>query len=159
MKKNDKQPLKEIKDKAFYEGLKFKASVLYIKHGASAKEISQQLNVSMPTLQKWNEAGKWSDLRPDTEVLNEYKAADLYICKKLSTGEIAMKLGIKESIVSFWIYANGWDAARQLKQSHSDYKELINEFCSFYTKLFPAHAIEMEVAKNDYLRPVRKLEK
>ena len=90
-----------------YSNLKFQASVMYIKYGLSADAIHQKLNIAMQTISTWRRAGKWDELRPDLEVLNEYKAAKLYVKDNLTSGEIAMRLSIPEGTVKMWIDLNG----------------------------------------------------
>lgn len=140
-----------------YEVLQFEASVLYIKNGLSAEIISKQLNISMPTLSKWNKAGRWSELRPDMNLLKEYKAASLYIEKGLSTGEIAQQLSKPESIISMWVSVNGWDAARLVNQSQNLYIDVVNDFCAFFKTKFPEEASKIEVVEVWYLKNIKSI--
>ncbi|MDB5029716.1 hypothetical protein [Mucilaginibacter sp.] len=137
-----------------YAVLEFQAAVLYIKDGLSAQAICDKLNLSMPTIQKWNEAGRWKDLRPDMELLNEYKAAHLYVEKGLTTGEISQQLSIPETLVKLWIYKNGWDAAKLVSKSQNVVFEVVSAFCLHFTTIFPKDAAQIEVAQNDFIKKI-----
>ncbi|QTE39510.1 hypothetical protein J3L18_10775 [Mucilaginibacter gossypii] len=145
------------KDKAQYADLKVKAAILYIKHGLSAMQISEQIGVSTKALRVWRIAGKWDDYRPDTDKVNEYKAAHMYIEKGLTKTEIAIKLSVREDLINCWVLINGWDAARLLSQSHNKYKEIVNDFCSYYESLYPQNAPTVQIARMKYLRKKLKI--
>jgi len=114
-----------------------KAQIMYVKDGLSAAEISQALNVSMPTLQKWNEAGRWKELRPDFELLNQHKAAGLYIEKGMKESDIAMQLGISETIIKTWVFLYGWDAARLISKAKNVTADIVADFCKYFKNAFP----------------------
>ena len=135
-----------------YEALKFDAQVLYVKEGLSAKEICNRLNLSMPTLQKWNDAGRWKELRPDFELLNQHKAAGLFIEKGLPSNEIAEKLSISEITIKLWIFQYSWEAARLISQAQNINLEIVSAFCDHFNKWFPEDTTKIQVAKESYLK-------
>jgi len=137
-----------------YKALEFQAAVLYIKEGLSAKVICERLNLSMPTVQKWNKQGQWDKLRPNLEILTQYRAAALYIEKGFTTGQIAQQLSTSEKQIEIWIYMYGWDAARQIAQAQNIIVELTAAFCAHYKKLFPDDAAQIEVVQNDFIKKV-----
>jgi uncharacterized protein YjcR len=145
------------RNKQDFAALQFEAAVMYVKNGVSAKEISRQLNVSMPTIQKWNKTGNWEALRPDLSILNEYRAADMFVVKQMSTGEIAMKLNVSEMQVKMWVHINGWEAARLVEQAQADFTSIITEFAHDFTTWFPKCSTEIEVAKNNFIKKYKAL--
>ena len=139
-----------------YEALKFEAMVLYIKEGLSAEAISKRINVSMPTLQKWNKAGRWNELRPDMEILGQYKAATLYIVDGLTTGAISQKLSIPEITLNAWVALNGWNAARLVSQSKDLTTDVVASFCQYFKMAFPGSAAMVNVVQDSYSKRIIK---
>jgi uncharacterized protein YjcR len=134
------------------EGIKHQAAILYIKEGLTAIEVGDKLNISQPTILKWNKAGRWADFRTDKDKLNEYKAASLYIEKGLTANEISQRLSTPETLIKLWIYVNGWDAARLVSQSQDTIAEIVTAFSTHFKSLFPRDAAQIEVAKDDYIK-------
>lgn len=140
-----------------YEQLRFEASVLYIKNGLSAKEISKQLRVSMPALQRWCKAGRWQELRPDLELLKEYKAASMYVQKGFTPAEIAMRLSLSEMAVKMWIDVNGWNAAKLITEAQNSTVAIVADFCNYFKKMFASDSAKVEVIQNSYIKLISPL--
>jgi transposase len=139
------------KESEKYAALRKQAMVLYIKSGLSAEVICKQLNISQPTLQKWNKAGNWQELRPDMEVLNEYKAAALYIEQGMSTGEISQRLSVSELTVKIWVDLNGWNATRLAKNAPDMINDVLTAFNQHFNDLFPQNDLKVEFAIQDFI--------
>ena len=108
----------------------------------------------MPTLSKWSKAGGWKELQPDFEIMGQYKAAAMYIEKGMGANEISMHLNVSEHIVKLWIYLHGWDAARLVSNSQNVVLDIVDAFCQHFKTMFPAHAIEIELAKKYYIKSI-----
>jgi transposase len=137
---------------ADYEALKLECAVLYIKNGLSAQVISDRLNISKPTISKWNTAGRWSELRPDFETLKHYDAAGLFIDKAMSEAQISQQLGISETIIKIWVDLYGWGAAREMTKTRNVFIDSANSFCRYYKSLFPNHSTEIELVQQEYIK-------
>lgn len=131
-----------------------KAAVMYIKEGKSAIEIEAELGISLPTIKNWVNDGLWKELRPNYDLLVQYKAASLYIDKELPISEICEKLSIAAITVKMWADLYNWDAAKLIHKAKDINTEVVNNFCSFYKKLFAKDALQVEFVQSEYLKTI-----
>jgi transposase len=152
---NTQQTAKRPQLKRDYEALKFDAMVLYIKHGLSAEAIHQQLNISMPTLQKWNNAGRWKELRPDLEIMNQYKASAMFLQKGMSIKDISINLNVPETIVTIWANLFGWHTAKMLSDGQNIASDILDTFCQQLAAFLPNEGTVIYFAKTEYLKSLK----
>ncbi|HTK20410.1 MAG TPA: hypothetical protein VL442_12870 [Mucilaginibacter sp.] len=139
-----------------FEAIKWQAQVRYVKGCQSADAIHKELNISLPTIQKWKNEGKWDELRPDIETLLQLRAADLYINTPSSVGDIAAKINVSKEQLFIWIHENGWHTSREFKQSPDPLKMVavgIADHLKYYLK---GNDTEISLAVADYLKQVKK---
>lgn len=143
-----------------YQELHHRAAVLFIKHGLTQKEICRQINVSEPTLQKWRTAGRWEEIRPDLEIIQQYRAGALFLNEGLTTGEIAMRLNIEESRIKLWALVFGWDAYKKIIEATDQAPEIILGFCETLYTFLPGERTTIEFAIKTHLKslgPITKI--
>ena len=135
--------------------LRNEAAVLYIKNGLSAEAISQQLDVSLPTLAKWNKEGRWSELRPDVPTIKQHKAAVMYVAEGMTSGAIAQAISVSEITVKMWIDLYGWNIARLVYNAPNGAEAILTGFCKQLIQLLPKETGAIVIAQHNYLKNLK----
>jgi len=112
-----------------YEALTFKAQaakIMHIKHGLPFRVIAKQLHISVYTIQRWSDAEKWQELRPDInrdkKATERKQAAILFIKHGLTASAISEKLNVSMQTLKKWKDAGNWQELRPDFQILSEYK-------------------------------------
>ena len=99
MSKGEKKPKPATRNR-YTAAQKEKAQRLYFK-GLTVAEISELLNVELPTVKKWRSTGKWKLLKEVT-VINKREEAKKMKQAGIKSVDIARKLEI--SVKTVWRY-------------------------------------------------------